>query len=579
MRVLSVLLLSLLALPAAGDEGMWLLNQFPKDAVNQKHKVEITDEFLKHLRLSSVRIGGGSGSFVSPNGLLLTNQHLVTGCLNQTSLKDGFYADTQSGELRCPGLDAAVLLNIDDVTSQVKSAAKDGTTAAQKISERNATIALIEKDCSAKTGDVCSVVKLFSGGRYDLYRYKRYNDVRLVFVPEQALAFFGRERDSITYLRYGLDIAFLRAYENGKPAATAEYLKWSSEGVKEGSAVFAAGNPGATARATTAAQLAFYRDRSLLFTLQKLAPRIQQVSAYASQSEENQRAAEQTLTGLLENYKSVAGKLIGLRDDRLVGRKTLFDQKIRHAVEADPKLGTEAGKVWDEVAAAYKSWSAYEKPYQLLDGSPALGSNLFRVARRLASGQALAQDADTPINEVLEIVLMTQYIEELRNLGEKEAPLKGIVTGKTAQQAAEALVKSSKLKDPAERRRLAADPGALAKSDDGFIRLALRLNGPAQKLRTKREELIGALEASAAEQIAQYRFQLFGAADYPDGTHTPRVQFGVVKGYTDRAGVKAPYAATFSGLYYRRQNEGPYAVSQRWVDAKNVSTSLRHSIS
>lgn len=569
MRFLTILLLTLVP-PVVGDDGMWLFNQFPKNTVKQKYNLEVTDEFLENLRLASVRIGAGSGSFVSPKGLLLTNQHLVSGCL-ANDVKDGFYAATQSAERQCPGLESSVLVGIEDVTQQVKAAAGDGLPAAQALAQRNAAIARIEKDCAAKTGNTCMVVKLFSGGRYDLYQHKKYSDVRLVFAPEEALAFFGRERDSITYLRYGLDIAFLRVYENGKPAATTRYLKWSVEGVKDGDTVFASGNPGATMRATTAAQLNFYRDTALPLTVARLGPRVRQLSVFAAQSGENLRAAQPALTAFLESYKSAAGKLIGLRDDRLVARKTIFDQKIRHAVEADPKLGTEAGKVWDDVATAYKKWAQFERPYQILAGSPAPGSNLFRLARQVATGLRPADgEADVAVNESLEILLLAQYLEELRSLGEKDAPVKAVLGGKTSQQTAEALVKSSQLKDVAERRRLAADHAAAAKSSDGLIRLALRLNAPAERLRKMREELIGSLEASATEKIAGYRFQLFGAADYPDGTNTPRLEFGVVKGYTDRAGVAQPYAATFGGLYYRRHNEGPYQVPQRWVDARPV---------
>ena len=567
-----VLLAGALAMPLLADEGMWPFNQFPKEAIGQKYMFEGTADFLDKLRLASARIGSGSGSLVSPNGLLLTNQKVAAGCLAKLSSpqqdysKDGFYAGTQAAELRCANLEAEVLVNIEDVTKPVKAAAKDGTPAAQALAKRDAAIAAIEKECAGKTGNRCSVVKLFSGGRYDLYQYKVYRDLRLVFAPESQVAFFGGERDNITYLRYGLDIAFLRAYENGKPAATPHFLKWSEEGVKDGDLVFAAGNPGPTSRLATAAQLTFYRDTALPLELARLQPRIQALSAFASKNAENLRIAQPELTTLLNSYKLAAGRLIGLRDDRLAARKTVFEGKVRRAVENDPKLGTEGGKVWDQVAAAYKSWAPYEKPYQILEGSAALGSNLFRMARQLVRMEP-AVDASAPLDDSLEILLLTQYLDEIKSLGEKDAPLKGILEGKTSAQAAESLVKSSKLQDAAERRRLAASPEAIRTSTDGIIRLALLLDPAARRLRKKRADTIESLETSAAEKIAQYRYRLFGDADYPDATSTPRVEFGVVKGYTDRAGVAQPYAATFSGLYYRRGNQGPYMVPQRWVDA------------
>ncbi len=304
---------------------------------------------MDNLRLAFARIGNGSGAFVSPKGLLLTNQHIVSSCLAKLSsgpidyVRDGLYAASEPAESRCADLEVSVLTDIEDVTKQVKAAAKDGVPAARALEARRAEIAHIESECAAGPAAACAVVALFSGGRYDLYRYKKYTDVRLVFAPENALAFFGRERDSITYLRYGLDVAFLRAYENGKPADTPSYLKWSADGVKDGDLVFAAGNPAITVRETTAAQLTFYRDTALPVALARLGSRIRQLTEFAAKSDDNQRMAQSVLTGFLESYKSAAGKLIGLRDDRLVLRKTVFDLKIQHAVENDPKLGAAGG--------------------------------------------------------------------------------------------------------------------------------------------------------------------------------------------------------------------------------------------
>jgi hypothetical protein len=561
------LLVCLCALPAAADEGTWLFQQFPKDAVQQKYGFEATSQFLDHLRLSSVRIGGGSGAFVSPRGLLIANRHIVSGCI---SGQEAFYAAAEAGETRCAGLEASVLIKIDDMTQQVKAASREGATAAKALEIRNAAIARIENDCAASSGNVCSVVTLFSGGRYDLYRYRKFTDMRLVFAPEYALAFFGRERDSLTYLRYGLDIAFLRAYENGKPAGTPEYLKWSAAGAKEGELVFAVGNPATTARATTGAQLTFYRDTALPLPVARWGPRIQQLTAFAAKSENDRRTAQPVLTAFMESYKSAAGKLIGLRDDRLVSRKTIFDSKIRQAVENDPKLGKPAGLVWDQVATAYREWAPFEKPYQLLEAAPAPGSELFRIARALVRGQPMKDAGGGPIHDRLEILLLTQYFEELKNLKGKEAPVKAILGGQTPEQAAEDLVKSTKLKNAADRDKLAA-------SDDPMIRLARLLDEPAKRLRKKRDDLIGSLETTVAEKIAQYRYTLFGDAEYPDATSTPRIGFGTVKGYTDRAGTPQPYAATLGGLFYRRSNEGPYLAPARWVESEpmlNLTTPL-----
>jgi hypothetical protein len=575
MPRLSAFFLLVFALSLTADEGTWLLNQFPADAVKQKYNFDVTPQLLDNLRLASVRVAGGSGAFVSPGGLLLTNQHLITGCLASLGgkqhdyLKDGFYAPTRPAELQCAGLEASILTGLEEVTKQVKAAGKDGAPAAQALQQRNVAIARIEQECSAKIHDKCSVVKLFSGGRYDLYRYKTYTDLRLVFAPENDLAFFGRTRDSITYLRYGLDIAFLRAYENGQPANTPHFLKWSSEGIRENDLVLSPGNPAPTMRSATAAQLTFYRDTQLPFAVSRLQARIKTLGDYASQNPQNMQAVEPVLSSILTGYKADAGLLIGLRDDRLVARKTNFEGKIRRAVLADSKLGADANKVWDEVSAAYKNWTPFEKPYQILEESPAPGSNLFRVARQIVRGNTTDSVDLASVNEAIEIALLTGYFDELKNLGDKDAPLKAILNGKTSKEAAEAFVKSSKLNDPVERRNLAANHEAALKSEDGMIRLAALLDEPARRLRKKHDEVVGSLETSAAEKIAQYRFKLFGTSDYPDATGTPRVTFGVVKSYIDRADVAMPAQSTFGGLFYRRDNQGPYQVPQKWVALKS----------
>ncbi|MCX6628812.1 MAG: S46 family peptidase [Candidatus Solibacter sp.] len=605
MRLKSFLIACLWAIPGTAGEGLWPYNQFPKDTVKQKHGFEVEPAFLDHLRLASVKLAGGSGSFVSPTGLLLTTRQLAADCLSGLSTpqhdyyRDGFQAEGQAAELPCPAMDASVLLKIEDVSEAVRAG---GAT----LALRNAAITRMEKECAAKSGNVCSVVRLFSGGRYDLYQYRRYSDLRLVFAPEYGIAFFGRERDSISYLRYGLNIAFLRAYENGKPAATPGYLKWSGEGVKEGDLVFLGGNPGPTGRLSTASQLTFLRDAALPLRLTRLQPRVQQLNAFAASSVDNQRAAQSTLSRLLTEYKTAAGKLIGLRDDRMVTKKTAFEGKIRRAVEGNAKLGAEAGKVWDEISNAYRKWKPLDKEYEILEGSPAPGSRLFRMARQIVRGEPLDDSGDA-INESVETMMLTQYLTELSGLGEKELqlkpikadatpekaakkmakaerredaelagsgenqmPLKRILAGASPAQAAERMVKDSKLKDAAGRKVLAANRDAALKSGDPLIALAATIDAPALRLRKQHDEIIGTLEVAATEKIAQFRLKLFGAADYPDGTGTPRVEFGVVKGYTDRAAIAQPYAATFSGLYYRKDNEGPWQVPQRWIDAREA---------
>ncbi len=575
MRRLPIpLVICLACVPAFADEGLWPFNQFPRETVLEKRQFEVSDEFLERLRLASVRIGGGSGAFVSSSGLLLTAWQVAEGCLARLSTRTADYVvqgfDAAGGaEPRCPGLEAAVLTRIEDVTARVKAAAADDLPAAAALERRNAAIAGIEKEC-ARAGVQCSVVKLFSGGRYDLYRYRVYDDVRLVFAPERDLAWFGRERDAITYLRYGLNAAFLRAYEDGRPAATPNFLKWSAAGVREGELVFTAENPAPTLRLATAAQLTFFRDAALLIQVMRLGSRLTLVREFAAGGDEKLKAAQPVMTQFLSGYKTAAGKLIGVRDDRMVARKFVFEGKIKRAVERDPKLGEQAVKVWEEVATAYRKWAPSERAFQLLEAAPAPGSSLFAAARRVVRGAAPEPlgRALTDTELALEVELLNAWFEELGRLNDKDAPVRKILGGKPPRQAAELAVKSSRLQDPAERRRLAASPEDAGKSTDGMIRLAQIVEEPARRMRERRAELIDALETSAAERIAQYRFALFGAAEYPDATGTPRVAYGVVKPYTDRAGVSMPFAASFGGLYYRLNNEGPYQIPQRWVEAK-----------
>jgi Peptidase S46 len=594
----STLLVFALALPLAADEGMWLFNAFPAAKVKEKYSFEVTDAFLNHLRLSSVRIGAGSGSFVSPNGLIFTNHHIAADCISKVStaqhdyMKSGFYAASPSDELQCPQIEATILVSLEEVTAKVKDAGKDAAKPADAIAKRNAAIATIEKDCTDKTHNHCAVVKLFAGERYDLYQYKRYTEIRLVFAPEFGIAFFGGNTDNFEYPRYDLDIAFLRAYENGKPAATPDFLTWSTEGVKENDLVFLAGNPGTTSRTATPTQLQFYRDTQLPVIIGRYNNRINLLRDFSAKSEENRRASERTISSFWNTWKSSAGKYIGLKDDRLMARKQNLDRRLRKAVESDAKLGVEAGKVWDEVAKAYREWTPFEKSYEVLERQHAIGSSLFLLARMLVrsnderskpNDQRLAEYRDSgrsamelalyspaPIDDGMEIVLLTQYLEELKALGDKEAPVKAILNGQTPAAAAEAMVKGTKLKDVAERKRLAESKDALTKANDPMIRFAQLIDPAARKLRKKYEESIELLEASAVDRIAAYRFKVLGPDQYPDATLTPRVSFGAVKGYRDKTEAPLPFATTFGGMYHRAGKDDPYILPERWANAKTT---------
>lgn len=608
MKIPGLLLVCALALPILGDEGMWLFNEFPKDAVKKAYTFDVTDGFLDSLRLATLKIGGFSGSFVSDGGLLLSNREAVANCVAKLNtpdhdyIKDGFYAASATDERACPGLEASALVALEDVTSQIKEPAKEApknakpvpAAAAEKaateaLAKRNAAIGRVEKACAEKTGNVCTVVSLSSGERYHLYTYKTYTDLRLVFAPELAMAFFGGDAATFTYQRYELDVSFLRAYENGKPASTPHFLKWSAEGVKDTDLLFVAGNPAATSRLDTSAQITFYRDSEMPLRAQRLAARIDMLRNFVPKTDDSRRIAEAALSGLGQTYKSTAGLLIGLRDERLLIRKINFEKRLRTAVEHDTKLGSDAGKVWDDVSTAYKTWTPFEKPYQVLEQPAAQGSALFRIARQVLrlsqergkpNDQRLPEYRDSaipaleaelyspaPIDDALETALLTQYLEEIKALGEKEVPLKAVLGSKTPAQAAAEFVTASKLKDVAERKRLAADKAAM-QSEDGMLKLVRALDDPARKLLKKHQDTIDALAASASEKIAQYRFRIWGPADYPDATSTPRVTFGSVKAYHDRTESAVVFATTFGGLFYLSGAKEPFKLPQKWADAR-----------
>jgi len=581
MRIPGVLLTCVLVLPVAADEGMWLFNQFPKEQVKKSYSFDVTDRFLENLRLASLRIGPNAGSFVSPNGLILTDRAAVADC----AANGGSYAATQAEESRCPELEARLLVGLEDVTAQVKEPAPvkgaPKSVNAAAIERRNASIARLEKACVEKTGNTCIVVKLSSGERYDLYQYQTFSDLRLVFAPELAMATFGGDKAIFTYQRYELDIAFLRAYQGGKPANTPQYLKWSSGHLADNELLFVAGSPAATSRLDTSAQLIFYRDVSLPLTDRRLAERIKSLSSFVPKNDRQRQIAEQVFSTLGMAYKYDSGLLIGLNDERLLIRKTTFEKRLRNAVEHDPKLGRDAAKMWDDVAAAYKTWTPFEKPYQILENPAAEGSTLFRLARQVvrlsedraklgAAALASTESAlysPVRIDEAVEVSLLATYLGELKALG-ADAPIKAILGSTTPQQAAEEYVRTSKLADVAERKRLAQSHAAVEASDDGMIRLARLLDEPARKLLKKRQESIDSLAASAAERIAQYRFRLFGPADYPDATSTPRVSYGVVKAYKDRTEAAVLSATTFGGLFHLAGDQPPYKLPQRWTAAK-----------
>lgn len=599
-----VLLFSFFLATLNADEGMWLFNQFPKQKVEKKYGFQVTDQFLEHLRLSSARLGsGGSGSFVSPHGLLFTNHHVAADCIQKVGsaqhdyMTRGFYAADPSDEIKCPDLEVNVLLRIDDVTDRMKKAVtQDDASAANR--QRLAEIANVEKECTDKTGNKCEVVTLYSGSQSHLYQYRKYTDLRLVFAPEYEIAFFGGDPDNFTYPRYDLDCAFFRAYQNGRPADTPHYLRWSREGAKENDLAFVPGHPGFTSRLYTVAQLEYDRDLALPIALRRLESLIQALKAYETQGEENRRVAHDKLFGAENSYKAFVGEYQGLQDAALMNRKRGEEQKLRAAVDRDPKLHKEYGQIWDRVASAYTQWRPNAIRYSVVERGPV--SELFRMARmtlRLPEEKAKPNEkrlreyresalptlelrlySAAPITDSLEIAMLKLHFDTMqKELGPEDPVVRQVLAGKTSQQAAEEYVTTSKLKDVAERKRLASSLDAVRKSDDGMIRLARILDQPARELRKKYEDTIEAVQTSSQAKIAQARFAVYGSGDYPDATFTLRLSYGPIKGYRDKSGNPIAWATNYDGMYKHATGQDPYKLPDRWLEKKpalDLSTPL-----
>ncbi len=590
MRCLAFGLPLLLAASALCDEGMWLPNQFPKARAAAKYGVQVSDQLLDHLRASSVKMGA-SGSFVSPNGLLFTNHHVGLRCVQSLSspehnyVANGFLARTNAEELRCPSFEASVLTKIDDVTAQLKSAVTAAAASAEAGAQRKAAIAALEKNCP--TGLRCEVVKLYAGARYHLYSYKRYTDVRLVFTPEFELGFFGGDPDNFTYPRYCLDVNFFRAYEDGKPAKTPEYLKWSKEGAKDGEFILVSGHPGGSSRLATVTELNFRRDNLYPFTLERLNSRIGTLMAYGKQGPEQTRQMRTALFGAQNTQKRTIGFLAGLRDPEIMKVKQADEAKLRAAIDKDAGMRADFGGVWDKVGRAMGDYQTFYKRYALLEMGAAQGSELFSVARRILraseergkpDGKRLSEFNDAamagferrlfssaPIYAPLETVMLSEYLEALSKvLGAGDPLVKAVLGGRTPAAAAKAYVKSSKLADVAERRRLNSDKGALAGSQDGMIRLARLLDPEARAVRKRYDDTVDALLTAAKSDIAQARFKIHGDNEYPDATSTLRFSYAQVKGYG-----KVPWATTYGGLFKTTTGQDPYTLPKRWLDAKS----------
>ncbi len=600
-RLFALSLVAVLLCGAAlADEGMWLYNAFPKDRVKAKYGFEVTQEFLDHLRLSSVRMGA-SASFVSPDGLVFTNHHVGAGCIHNIStpqkdyMKLGFYAATRAAEARCPGLEIAVLQEIKDVTEPVQAAAKPDMTPAQAAAAQRAIMARIEKECSA-SGARCDIVTLYAGAMYHLYRYQQYHDVRLVFAPEYDAAFFGGDPDNFTYPRYDLDITFFRIYENDKPIHADHYLKWSTTGVKEGDLIFASGHPGSTGRLLTMTELEFRRDVQYPFTLKSMAHRIGVLKKFSAESETNTRIAERELFGLQNSFKATTGYQSGLLNQKLMAGKAAEEKQLRAFVAADPKLTQQYGDPWAEIERTENIHRELFVANSYIEGTLGLRGTMAQNARTLvrAADERLKpneqrlrgfQDAalasmeqrianPAPVFRALELANLSDGLTEMRDaLGANDPVVQKLLSGRQPAEAARQMIEGSQLDDPAVRKQLfTGGKAAIDASTDPLIVAMKAIDPEARAIRKRMEDEVDAVVRRNSSAIVKIRFAKYGASQAPDATGTLRLNYGVVKSYT-LDGKKIPWHTTFAGAFEHaaeHHNQPPYQLPESWLKAKSA---------
>lgn len=601
---------------ARADEGMWLYSFPPTTKIKAKYGFELTQAWLDHTRLSSVRFdNGGSGSFVSPDGLVFTNHHIAAECVQDLSsngrdyMKTGFYAKTRAEEAKCPDLELNVLENIEDVTGKVKSAAKPGMSIAQQGDARRAAMSAIEQDCVAATHLRCDVITFYSGAMFHLYEYKKYTDVRLVFAPEFAVAFFGGDPDNFEYPRYDLDVSFFRVYENNQPVHLDNYFKWSTGNLKEGDLVFVSGNPGNTGRLNTMAQLAFLRDTAYPLQIESLARRDALLQKFSAVSNENARIAQGDLFGIENGLKAIKGYDSGLLDKSLMARKAAEEDQMRHAVAADPAKKAQYGDPWTEIAKAmetekqiYLQLTYFERRGAFRGDLPGVARTLVRAAaeRSKPNGERLREFRDSalpsleqglfstaPVYKSLDKALLADSLAEALQKMPDSAVLKRILNGKAPAEAAANLIDNTKLDDVAVRRQLYnGGQSAIAASTDPLIVLMREVDPEARAARKRYDDEVDAVVTRGGATIANIRFATQGTNSYPDATFTLRLSYGAVRGYIEDGrgvapkGTKLPFFTTIGGAFEHAQqhnNQPPYALPQSWQTAKsklNLSTPL-----
>ena len=600
-RFLLAALILLLSGGVTADEGMWTFDNVPKVEIAKRYGAQLTDQWLARLQKSVVRLESGcTASFVSSDGLVLTNHHCASECLADNSnakrnlSADGYIAAALEDELRCQGARASVLMSTENITDRVTKAIGD-VEPAEATAARNKVLTTLEANCEqaskqAGTPLACESVTLYQGGQYWLYKYKRYDDVRLAFAPEEAIGAFGGDPDNFQFPRWCLDMSLLRVYENGKPASTPDYLSFEWAGAKEGEAVFVPGHPGTTQRLLTVAQLKTQRDVLLPFWLVRFSELRGRMIQYSKTSSEAARTAKDYLGGVENAIKVRRVQQASLLDDRMMEQHAAEERKLREAVNADAATKTAAGSAWDDIARAEQRYREILIPYTWLEGGAAFNSELFGYARQLVraaderakpnaerlreytdAGLARlkpALEAATPVYPEFEEVRLSFSLERMREyLGPDHPVVKAVLGVKSPDERARELVTGSSLADPKVRMKLfEGGAAALRESTDTMITLAREVDAESRRLRKIYEEVQG-IEAVAQQKLAEARFKIYGTHVYPDATFTLRLSYGAVAGWIE-AGMPVDPFTRLDRLYSRATGAPPFALPKSWLDAK-----------
>ncbi len=584
---------------ARADEGMWTFDNFPIQTVNDKYGTRIDQAWLDRVRNAAVRIQGCSASFVSDEGLILTNWHCVVGCAQELSspeqdyVKNGFLTANREEEKRCPGQTAEVLVDIVDVTDRVLGAGTGLEGAAFNAARTAETNAIQTEACAGDTRFNCQVISFYRGGRYAMYKFRRYDDVRLVFAPENQAAFFGGDPDNFNFPRYALDAGFLRAYEDGRPVESPNFLRWNPNAPAEGDPVFVAGNPGSTSRLLTMSQLERLRDQTLPLTLIQSSELRGRLLEYSLTGDEAKRLSFDPIFGLENSFKAQYGQHQSLLDPAFLGARRDAENELRSRVAADPALVQRIGDPWAELESVQATARELYLPVRQLEQSAGGGSTLYQMARamvRASKNPAMTEaqrarmiaavGAETPIAMEMEEIRLRYWLSKTREYLTVDHPDVKTLLGRESPEAlADRLISGTRMGDAAFRAQAAAMTTEQMAAADPLLAFIIANDAPAAAIGARWAAEVNAPTARAAERVAQARFAVYGTNQYPDATFSLRLSYGQVEGWSYR-GVTVPAFTYMGGLYERATGAEPFNAAQAFLDNQSrVNTDTVYNFS